>query len=182
MSAENAKVNTVKKRFLIWDYQKIEDWLNEMSAQGQHLVHVDVWSFSFKEGPPDLFQYRVAPLLRKPEHRRSETFRRYLEENQAKLIPSGAFAYCRKKTADGGLPPYPLVEKFRYFHFYSLMYWTLTLISFSPATMNLVRFFVRGFSVENGIQGGLWTLMSALYLCFAIKTERTIRKLVEEKP
>lgn len=93
---------TVRKWFWVWDFDKEEQWLNDMAAQGLALVDVGFCRYTFEECDPGAYQVRLELLENKPCHEESRNYIRFIEETGAQQV--GGFmrwVYFRKKTADG---------------------------------------------------------------------------------
>jgi hypothetical protein len=93
----------VWKYFSIGDYEKEEQWLNRMAAQGLMLTDVSLCRYVFEEGGPGGYVYRIELLEHRPSHPESARYIRFLEETGAQHVGSfRRWVYLRKKTADGG--------------------------------------------------------------------------------
>ena len=93
---------TVRKWFWVWDFDKEEQWLNEMAAQGLVLVDVGWCKYVFEDSVPGEYQVRLELLENQPSHEESQKYIRFIEDTGAEQV--GAFlrwVYFRKKTADG---------------------------------------------------------------------------------
>ena len=93
---------TVRKWFWVWDFDREEQWLNDMAAQGLALVDVGFCRYVFEECLPGEYQIRLELLDKKPTHPESEQYIRFVEETGAEQVASWIdWVYFRKKTADG---------------------------------------------------------------------------------
>ena len=93
---------TVRKWFWVWDFDKEEQWLNEMAAQGLALVGVGFCKYEFEACEPGEYQVRLELLENQPSHTESQKYIGFIEETGAEQV--GRFlrwVYFRKKTADG---------------------------------------------------------------------------------
>ena len=91
-----ANRKTVKKWFWVWEFDKEEDWLNEMAMNGWVLDRVGFCSYDFVKCEPG--EYTV----REEMHAFDETYVSFMEETGAEYIGRVfAWSYFRKKTADG---------------------------------------------------------------------------------
>ena len=93
---------TVRKWFWVWDFDKEEQWLNEMAAQGLVLVDVGWCKYVFEDSVPGEYQVRLELLENQPSHEESQKYIRFIEDTGAEQV--GAFlrwVYFHKKTADG---------------------------------------------------------------------------------
>ena len=91
-----ANRRTVRKWFWVWEFDKEEDWLNEMAMNGWVLDRVGFCSYDFVKCEPG--EYTV----REEMHAFDETYVSFMEETGAEYIGRVfAWSYFRKKTADG---------------------------------------------------------------------------------
>lgn len=92
----------IHKWFWAWDYDKEEQWLNEMSAKGLLLTSVNLGRYEFKECEPGEYTLRLEMLKHSLNHPESESYIKFVEETGAEHFASFArWIYFRKKTADG---------------------------------------------------------------------------------
>ncbi len=88
--------------FWVWDFEKEEKWLNEMSAKGLQLVSVGFCTYVFEEGQPHEYTVRMQFLDNWPSSLESTQYIKFIEETGAEYL--GAFnrwVYFRKKTECG---------------------------------------------------------------------------------
>ena len=98
---------TVRKWFWVWDFDKEEQWLNEMAAQGLALVSVGFCRYDFEECAPGAYQVRLELLENHLNHAESQQYIRFLEETGAEQVGNYfRWVYFRKKTADGSFDLY----------------------------------------------------------------------------
>ena len=67
-------IKTVHKFFSLGSFEKEEQWLNAMSQKGYQLVHVGWCSYTFMEGEPGKYLYRLELLEEVPEHPESAAY------------------------------------------------------------------------------------------------------------
>lgn len=53
---------TIYKLFWAWNFEKEEEWINKMSAEGWQLDSVQVFRYVFTKGDPDEYVYRLELL------------------------------------------------------------------------------------------------------------------------
>src|SRR5690554_1243643 len=76
---EGIRMNkTVWKWFM--NFEKEEKWINEMAAQGLHLIHYSFTKYVFAEGEPGKYIYRIELLENIPSHPESMAYIRFLED------------------------------------------------------------------------------------------------------
>lgn len=92
----------VHKTFFIWNVDKEEKWLNEMSAKGLHLVDAGFCKYVFEEGVPGEYHYRIELLKNSMQHPESEAYIHFLEDTGVEQVGSCLrWVYFRKKAAEG---------------------------------------------------------------------------------
>lgn len=99
------------KFFTIFNYEDEERWLNEKSANGEHLTDVGFCRYVFEEGEHGKYIYRLEMLERSPSHYRSVEYLRFLEETGVEHIASFLkWVYLRKKASDGPFDIYSDID------------------------------------------------------------------------
>ena len=94
---------TVRKFFWVWDFDKEEKWLNEMSEKGLQLVSVGFCKYVFDEGAPGEYDVRLELLENWPMHPESTRYIKFIEDTGAEYLGSVMrWAYFRKKKTEGG--------------------------------------------------------------------------------
>ncbi|MBQ6711188.1 MAG: DUF2812 domain-containing protein [Clostridia bacterium] len=102
---------TVKKWFWVWEFDKEEQWLNEMAAKGLALVGVGFCRYEFEECVPGEYQVRLELLENQLQHAESQQYIRFLEETGVEQVGNYfRWVYFRKKTADGPFDLYSDLE------------------------------------------------------------------------
>ena len=91
---ENRK--TVRKWFWVWNFEKEEDWLNEMAMNGWVLESVGMCRYLFVRCEPGEYSVRLEM------HPYDEAYLSFMEETRAEYIGRMMmWIYFRKKTEDG---------------------------------------------------------------------------------
>ncbi len=94
--------HTIHKLFWLWEFDKEEKWLNEMSAKGLCLVSVGFCKYEFEDCEPGEYRICLQFLDKMPRHPESKKYIEFLEATGAEHIGSFTrWAYFRKKAADG---------------------------------------------------------------------------------
>lgn len=94
---------TIHKIFLLWQFDKEEKWINEMSAKGLQLTDVGPFRYVFEEGLPREYIYRLELLDELPTHPKSMEYIHFIEETGAEHIASLIrWVYFRKKNTEQG--------------------------------------------------------------------------------
>lgn len=92
---------TIFKVFTIGQFEKAENWLNEMSMKGMQLINVGFCKYVFEDGPKGQYEYRLELLKHYPSHPESMSYIRFLEEFGIEKIGTFLYwGYFRKKVTD----------------------------------------------------------------------------------
>lgn len=93
---------TMIKCFWAWDFEKEENWLNQMAAKGLALVTINFPIYTFEECTPGEYNVRLEFLDNLPIHTESQRYIKFLEETGAEYLGSVTrWVYFRKKTTHG---------------------------------------------------------------------------------
>jgi len=95
-------IRKVLKFFWVWQYEKEEAWLNQMSAQGWQLISVGFCLYTFKEGVPGEYLYKLEFMDTWFSRVNNTAYIRFLEETGIEHVDSlFRWAYFRKKANEG---------------------------------------------------------------------------------
>ena len=87
---------TIRKWFWVWDFEKEEEWLNEMAMSGWVLEGVDWCTYHFMRCEPGEYSVRLEM------HPYDEAYLSFMKETGAEYVGRMMmWIYFRKKTADG---------------------------------------------------------------------------------
>lgn len=93
---------TIHKVFFVWNFDKEEKWLNEMTAKGLCLVSVGFCRYEFEDCIPGEYNICMQLLKDSPRHPESRKYIEFLEGTGAEQIGSfSKWIYLRKKAKDG---------------------------------------------------------------------------------
>lgn len=93
---------TMHKWFWAWNFDKEEQWLNEMATKGYVLVAIGFCKYTFEESVPNEYTIRLELLENHPSQIESQQYIRFLEETGVEYLGSiMRWGYFRKKTTDG---------------------------------------------------------------------------------
>lgn len=79
--------HVVRKYFA--DFEKEEQWLNDMSAKGLALVEYSWARYVFEESAPGEYIYRLELLEEDPKKAKSAEYLQFMEETGAERVPAG---------------------------------------------------------------------------------------------
>jgi len=96
-------IKTIRKVFFVWDYDKEETWLNEMSAKGLLLHSVGFCKYAFEEGEPGKYIYRLELLNPRLSREEKALYISSVEDTGAEHIASlFRWVYFRKEDDGNG--------------------------------------------------------------------------------
>lgn len=91
-----------KVRKLFMDFEREEKWINEMAEKGFNLAAYHFSTYTFEEGKPGGYLYRLELLENPPTHVESRAYIKFMEENGVELVDTySRWVFFRKKAADG---------------------------------------------------------------------------------
>ena len=91
----------IRKWFWVWDFDNEEKWLNEMSAKGLQLCDVGYCKYTFEDGEPNQYTYRLEMLDYSPASPKGIDYIKFVEDTGAEKIGSMLkWVYFRKKSSD----------------------------------------------------------------------------------
>ena len=93
----------IHKVFPLWSFEKEEKWLNDMSAKGLQLCDVGFCRYTFEEGTPGEYIYRLELLDYMPSTEQSKRYIHFLEDTGVEHVGTLLrWVYFRKKANAGG--------------------------------------------------------------------------------
>lgn len=173
----------VRKAF--WDYEKEEQWLNEMAAKGWALKGYSWCKYVFEETPKNEYVYRIEFLDNLPAHPESGEYIAFLEENGIEHVASYTrWIYLRKKAAEGEFELYTDIgSKIKHYEKINTFWTTLALAEFAVCLVEIViglnqsgRLFIL-----NLVLSCMLAIMGILLLGLGIRIRKKIRRLHQEK-
>lgn len=92
----------IHKWFWIWNFDKEEQWLNEMAAKGLCLVSTGFCKYEFEDSLPGEYHIRMQLLDKLPHHPESQKYIEFLEDTGAEQVGSFTrWVFFRKKASLG---------------------------------------------------------------------------------
>lgn len=93
---------TIRKVFFIWNFDKEEQWLNEMAAKGLCLISVGFCKFEFEDCVPGEYRICLQLLEKPPRNPEMRKYIEFLEQTGAEHVGSMTrWVYFRKKASEG---------------------------------------------------------------------------------
>ena len=92
----------IHKMIFAWNFDKEEQWLNEMAAKGLCLISVGFCKYEFEDCRPGEYKICMQLLDKMPNHPVSQKYIEFFEATGAEHVGSYTrWVYFRKKAADG---------------------------------------------------------------------------------
>lgn len=169
---------TKYKLFWVWEHEREEEWLNAMSAQGLLLSSVGFWRYTFEEGEPQQYQYRLELLESLPSAPKSREYIGFMEDMGVEYVGSMlGWVYFRKKTSEGAFDLYSAASsKIKHFARMSSLVLLALMINIFAAVLNLGTYISIG-STLNGKMSILSSTLCALLLYAWAKLHQKIKAL-----
>ena len=93
---------TIRKWFWAWEFDKEEQWLCDMAAQGKALVSARYITYEFEDCQPGEYAVRLEMLEHAPDSPEGRQYIEFVESTGAEGVGKVMkWVYFRKKTADG---------------------------------------------------------------------------------
>lgn len=173
-------------RKLFVNFEKEEKWLNEMAAKGLNLVKYSFGKYTFEEGTPGEYIYRLQLLDKMPSDPESKDYIEFMEDAGIECVETYMrWAYFRKKLKDGAFNLYSDNDsKIKYYKKVTAFIGILGLINLVAAIVNVL--IGLGAGQKNGIYFNIyvsifnWSIVIILVPMF-ISYINKIRKLIKEK-
>ena len=97
----------IRKFFFVWDFDKEEQWLNEMAAKGLALVSVGFRKYEFEDCLPGEYKVCLQLLDKVPKHPEMQKYIEFMEETGAEHVGSFTrWVYFRRKASEGNFQLY----------------------------------------------------------------------------
>jgi Protein of unknown function (DUF2812). len=129
----------IRKRY--WDYEKEENWINEMASKGYNFLSFSLpGKYVFEEGEPGEYIYRIELLKSTPKSEESKDYIRFMEENGIECVNTYyRWAYFRSKNKEQLVNLYSDWES-KAQHYSKVFRFTLLLLilNFSSFLYNLI--------------------------------------------
>ena len=92
----------IRKWFWAWEFDKEEQWLDDMAAQGKALISARYATYEFEDSVPGEYAVRLEMLEHAPDSPEGRQYIEFVESTGAEYVGKVMkWVYFRKKTADG---------------------------------------------------------------------------------
>ena len=171
---------TIHKWFWAWDFDKEEKWINEMAAKGRVLCGIGYATYTFEEGNPGEYVYRLEMLDKVPTSAESVQYINFIEDTGAEYIGSlFRWVYFRKRAGAVGFDLFSDIDS-RIKHLDRII-WFAGVLSAANLFSGINNLFLHS-SIDMNITVGLLSLSVGLLLgCGFLKLFFKKSKLKKEK-
>lgn len=92
----------IRKWFWAWEFDKEEQWLDDMAAKGKALISARYATYEFEDSAPCEYAVRLEMLEQAPDSPEGRQYIEFVESTGAEYVGKVMkWVYFRKKTADG---------------------------------------------------------------------------------
>jgi hypothetical protein len=175
-----------KVRKLFVDFEKEEKWINDMAAKGLNFTNYSIGKYSFQEGKPGEYIYRLELLKELPTHAESQSYIKFMEETGVECMDTYMrWVFFRKKAEDGEFDLYSDFDS-RIKH-YERIIWLIGVVWFINLMAAIFNVGI-GLTIgrHNGFYGNLYVSVASwsivvLFGSIIISYLKKIKKLKVEK-
>jgi hypothetical protein len=152
-----------------WDYEKEEQWINEMSQKGLALIDYTWCRYVFEDTPKGKYTYRIELLDNLMGHPKSREYIRFLEETGIEHVTHYMrWAYFRQETAKGPFELYTDIEsRLAYYEKVNKFWMFFAVLEFSVGIFNVITGLgIHGTSSSGSTNVFLGSMLIALGFVF----------------
>lgn len=174
------KYNEIVIRKAYWNYEKEENWLNEMAAKGLALTDYSWCRYVFEECEQEEYIYRIELLDNPAKHPESIAYIKFLEDTGVEFVASYMrWVFLRKKASAGPFDLYSdLDSKIKYYKKIR-SFWTLfAVMEFTIGLSNVLLGIINPINFWSGI---IVSSAGLGFLSLRHNVAKKIKKLTQEK-
>lgn len=166
---------------LYLNYEKEEQWLNEMSAKGLQFVGYTWGTYLFEPGEPGAYRYRIELLENPSSHPESQQYLNFMEESGVTPICSYLnWVYFKKPASQGAFDLYSdLPSRIRHYQRVAKLLGIILGANLFVGLFNVVIGIVLG-SINTQL-GMINLLLAVVLIPIFIRFFRKIRRLKREQ-
>ena len=87
---------------LFINFEKEEQWLNKMAAKGLNFISYQIGRYTFEEGPPGEYIYRLELLKENPTNEQGQDYLSFMADYGVECVNTYMnWVFFRKKATDG---------------------------------------------------------------------------------
>lgn len=124
--------------FWVWQWEKEENWINDMAARGLILTEVGFFRYEFEEGKPGAYQYCMQMLKGSAAKKENQEYIEFVKDTGVEYLgAAGCRIYLRRKA---GQTPFSLFSdldsKMQYLARIGRTFLFLTILQFVASLCN----------------------------------------------
>lgn len=176
----------VYKVFAAWQHEKEENWLNEISSNGYHLIKTRAIRYSFDENKQERYTYRIELLENSFSNVKSQEYIEFLKDTGISVVGNTAgWIYLRKEYDEIGFDIYSDIDS-KIVHFKRIL--KLISVIFAINLLNLINMMIsystylfKFSEVGKALPIYLIMFLSIVLLFGAVKIFNKIKKLERDR-
>ena len=169
----------VYRWYWAWNFDKEENWLNEMAAKGLALTSVSFCRYVFEDCTPGEYTVRLQFLNHWSRHPESEAYSAFVEETGAEYIGSvNRWVYFRKKTEEDTFELFDHATMIEHLSSLQVLFGILFFVNFYNGCLNTLYYFEWHHTAN--LIGTLALFLSFLLGFGFLRIQRMKRKLKKE--
>ncbi len=167
----------VRKAYI--NYEKEENWLNEMSAKGLALVDYSWCRYVFEECEPSTYIYRLEMLKSVPSTAENQKYIEFLEQTGIEHVASYMrWIFLRKKSETGSFDIFTdLASRIQHHKRIALFLLPLSILNLGIGVINLIN----GLTISSHQIGGISLLNLTLGIIIGTHVLRHFKKVISLK-
>lgn len=171
-------MSLVKRRFFS-DFEKEEQWLNEMAAQGLALSEYSLARYTFEESGKGEYIYRIELLKNDPKGAEAAEYLQFMEEAGAEQVPTGNWLWgklkynnlrwviFRRKASEGAFTIYSDIDsKIKHYKRINSLWLSVAVMELIVGFFNISLMFVNNPTAINRINLVVGLLLIVLGVFF----------------
>jgi hypothetical protein len=169
-------------KIIFADMEREEAWLNEMADKGFNFLDNFFMRYTFTEGTPNEYIYRIELMKEKPNHPVSQQYIKFLEETGVECVSnSGRWVYFRKKACDGPFDLYSDIDA-KIDHYKRIISYVGTILLFNLIVfgLNLTIAITKGLPANYSIAVSV-LFFTGLLIKALFHYKKRIKELKEEQ-
>ncbi|WP_052380615.1 DUF2812 domain-containing protein [Paenibacillus camerounensis] len=189
-------MSLVQRKFFS-DFEKEEEWLNEMAAKGLALSEYSWARYVFEESGKREYIYRIELLKEDPKGPEAAGYLQFMKETGAELVPTGKWLWgllkynnlrwviFRRKASEGAFTIYSDIDsKIRHYKRVNSLWMSLAMMELIIGLLNISLMFVNNptaLNMINLVMGLLLIILSLFFISISRPIRQKITKLQNDK-
>lgn len=183
--------HTIVRKFFM-DFEKEEQWLNDMAAKGLALIKYSWCRYVFEESGRGEYIYRIELLGEDPKGAKTAEYLQFMEDAGAERIHAneGAWVhkywvYFRRKASEGAFTIYSDADsKIKHYQRVHRLWFSLAMMELIVGFINIAMVGLNNWSFISKINfslGLLLIVLGVVFLVASLPVRKKINKLTHDK-